>query len=193
MSELTQKNAEMFAKLGYAVFAADIFGYGQGVLPKDLAERKHHMDIYVKDRPLMRARTQAGLDVLIKNPMVDGARLALVGSCFGGLVGVELAYAGAPLRAMVGIHGSYQNHDAADAKNVKGRFLILHGAEDKPAPISQVNELIGQLRAAQVGFQYELYSGADHGFSTPRNAAEERANTQSIVATTRFLQETLQP
>jgi len=189
MSPLTLKNAEMYARMGYVAFAADIFGYGQGVLPKDLAERKHHMAIYVKDRPLLRARTQAGLDVLAKNALVDSGRLALVGYCFGGLVGVEMAYAGAPLRAMVGLHGSYQNHDAAGAKNVKGKFLILHGAEDKPAPISQVNELIAQLRAANVEFHYELYSGADHGFSTPRNKAEERANTQSIAATTRFLRE----
>jgi dienelactone hydrolase len=56
-----------------------------------------------------------------------------------------------------------------------------------------VNELIGQLRAAQVGFHYELYSGADHGFSTPRNPAEERANMQSIAATTRFLREIFEP
>jgi dienelactone hydrolase len=191
MSALTLKNTEMYAKLGYVAFAPDIFGYGQGVLPKDLAERKHHMGIYVKDRPLLRARTQAGLDVLTKNPAVDISRLALVGYCFGGLVGVEAAYAGAPLRGMVAIHGSFQNHDPADAKNVKGRFLILHGAEDKPAPIAQVNALIEQLRAAKVGFQYELYSGADHGFSTPRNPAEERANTQSVASMTRFLKETL--
>jgi len=191
MSALTLQNAEMYAKLGYVAFAPDIFGYGQGVLPKDLAERKHHMGIYVKDRPLLRARTQAGLDVLTKSPAVDASRLALVGYCFGGLVGVEMAYAGAPIQGMVAIHGSFQNHDPAGAKNVRGRFLILHGAEDKPAPITEVNALIEQLRAAKVGFQYELYSGADHGFSTPRNPAEERANTQSIASTTHFLREAL--
>lgn len=189
MSELTLRNAEMYAKLGYVTFAADIFGFGEGVLPKDIKERIHHMGIYVKDRPLLRARTQTGLDVLAKNPTVDAGRIAFVGYCFGGLVGVEMAYAGAPLRGMVSLHGSFQNHDPSGAKNVKGPFLILHGAEDKPAPIARVNELIEQLRTARVPFQYELYSGADHGFSTPRNPAEERANAQSIASTTRFLKE----
>ena len=75
------------------------------------------------------------------------------------------------------------------ARNVKGRVLILHGAEDKVAPLAEVNKLIGDLRAARVEFQYELYSGAEHGFSTPRNKAEERANAQSIAATARFLKE----
>ena len=45
------------------------------------------------------------------------------------------------------------------------------------------------LRKAQVAFQYELYSGADHGFSTPQSPAEERANVQSIALSTRYLKE----
>jgi hypothetical protein len=35
----------------------------------------------------------------------------------------------------------------------------------------------------------EVYSGAGHGFSVPKNKDEERANTQSIATTTRFLKE----
>jgi hypothetical protein len=40
-----------------------------------------------------------------------------------------------------------------------------------------------------VPFQLELYSGTAHGFSTPKNKAEERANAQSIASTTRTLKE----
>lgn len=36
----------------------------------------------------------------------------------------------------------------------------------------------------------EFYSGAGHGFSVPKNKAEERAHAQSIAATARFLKET---
>jgi dienelactone hydrolase len=32
----------------------------------------------------------------------------------------------------------------------------------------------------------ELYGGAEHGFSTPKNAAEERANRLSQAAMVRF-------
>ena len=38
MQPYTQKHAETWAKLGYVSFAADFFGYGQGVLPKDVPE-----------------------------------------------------------------------------------------------------------------------------------------------------------
>ena len=189
MDAVTLKNTEMYAGLGYVVFAADMFGYGEGVLPKDVPEMQAQTAIYNQDRTLMRARALAGLDTLAASPMVDASRIALLGYCFGGTVGVETAYAGAPLAALITIHGSFRNHAADGARNVKGRVLILHGAEDKVAPLAEVNKLIGDLRAARVEFQYELYSGAEHGFSTPRNKAEERANAQSIAATARFLKE----
>ena len=62
MTPLTLKNTEMYAKMGYVAFAPDIFGYGQGILPKDVPEMVAQMSIYTKDRALMRSRTQAGLD-----------------------------------------------------------------------------------------------------------------------------------
>ena len=190
MDAETMKNTEMFAKRGYVVFAADMFGFGQGILPKDVPAMNVQTDIYNKDRMLMKARAQAGLDAMAKLPMVDAGKIALLGYCFGGTVGVEMAYAGTPLAALITIHGSFRNHDPAGAKNVKGRVMILHGAEDVVAPLTEVDKMIGDLRAAKVEFEYELYSGAEHGFSTPKNKAEERANTRSIEATERYLKET---
>jgi len=47
---------------------------------------------------------------LVKNPMVDASKVALVGYCFGGAVGVEFGSTGAPLTANVAIHGSFRDH-----------------------------------------------------------------------------------
>src|SRR5215207_8046487 len=66
MQPYAQKAAENWARLGYVVFAADFFGYGQGILPKDVPEAVTQMGIYTKDRALMKARAQAGYDTLIK-------------------------------------------------------------------------------------------------------------------------------
>ena len=98
MQPYAQKQAEHWASLGYVTFAADFFGYGQGILPKDVPEATAQMGIYTKDRALLKARAQAGYDALIKNPMVDPSRVALIGYCFGGLVGVEFGSTGVPLR-----------------------------------------------------------------------------------------------
>ena len=95
--------------------------------------------IYNKDRPLMRARTMAGFDVLKAEPAVDPSKLAVVGYCFGGTVAVELAEIGTPLVGMVSVHGSFRNFAPEAAKNIKGRVLILHGAEDQVAPIDELN------------------------------------------------------
>ena len=187
MQPYTQKHAETYAKLGYVTFVADFFGYGQGILPKDVPEAAAQMAIYVKDRPLMKTRAQAGYDVLIKNPMVDASKVALIGYCFGGMVGVDFGSTGVPLAAIVAIHGSFDGHPEGWAQNVKGKFLILHGAEDVPYPLEKVAAVYNELRKAKVEFQMEFYSGAGHGFSVPKNKAEEVANAQSIASTGQFL------
>jgi dienelactone hydrolase len=187
MQPYTQGHAETWAKLGYVSFAADFFGYGQGILPKEVPEMQAQMGIYTKDRTLLKARAKAGYDTLLKNPMVDAGKVALIGYCFGGLVGVEFGSTGVPLAANVAIHGSFFDHPAGWAQNAKGKFLILHGAEDVPYPLEKVAEVYNELRKAKVEFQMEFYSGAGHGFSVPKNKDEERANEQSIGAATRFL------
>ena len=189
MSPQTLKLTEIWAKLGYVSFAADIFGYGQGVLPKNVEEMTAQTTIYSKDRELLKARMKTGYDALLKSPMVDPAKVALIGYCFGGMVGVEFGSTGVPLVANVSIHGSFRDHAPGWAKNAKGMFLILHGAEDEGYPLSVVDKVIQELRAAKVPFQYEVYSGTAHGFSDPKNKAEERANAQSIASTARTLKE----
>jgi dienelactone hydrolase len=187
MSDLTLQNAKMYAEQGYVVFAPDIFG--KDIRPKTVPEMQAQTAIYTANRPLMRARAQAGFDVLRANPMVDPSRIATVGYCFGGEVGIEFAETGAPILGSVAIHGSFRGYPAEAAKNIHGPVLILHGAEDPVAPLSEVITLIGQLRAAKVAFELNLYSGTEHGFSTPKDADEERADSESKVATARFFKQ----
>ena len=189
MTAKTQQLTEIWAKLGYVSFAADIFGYGQGVLPKSVEEMQAQTQIFRKDPALTKARTQAGYDTLIKNPMVDPGKVALVGYCFGGDVGVEFGSTGAPLALNVAIHGSFGDYPAGWAKNAKGMYLILHGAEDQGYPLSKVDKVVQELRGAKLPFQLAVYSGTGHGFSTPKNKAEERANAQSIASASRTLKE----
>jgi dienelactone hydrolase len=190
MSPKTQELTEMWAKLGYVAFAADIFGYGEGVLPKNVEEMSAQTKIFRGDRALTRARTQAGYDALVKHPLVDAGRIAVIGYCFGGDVGVEFGSTGAALALNVSIHGSFEkSYSQGWAKNVKGRFLILHGADDVGYPLTTVATVIDDLRAAKVPFQLEVYGGAGHGFSSPQGRDNERANVQSIASTTRALRE----
>jgi dienelactone hydrolase len=190
-SESTLKDAEMIAGLGYVVFAEDIFG--KGVVPKTVPEMTDTITIYNNDRPLMRARAVAGFEVLKSSPMVDATKLAIVGYCFGGTVGVELSETGVPVLGFISVHGSFRNFAPEGAKNIKGRVLILHGAEDPVVPLEEVNALVNQLRAAKVNWQLEVYSGAQHAFTKPQNPSEERADHEYKVAMTRFLKDIFTP
>jgi dienelactone hydrolase len=190
MSTNTQTHTETWAKLGYVSFAADIFGFGEGILPKDVAEMRVHTGIYRKDRALMRARTKAAFDALARHPLVDASRIAAIGYCFGGSVGVELGSTGVPLLLNVAIHGSFGGHEPGWAKNAKGKFLILHGAEDKGYPVATaVHGVVEELRAAKVPFQLEVYSDAGHGFYRPKGPDNERALRQANASAGRMLKE----
>ena len=188
-SEGTLADAQTIANLGYVVFAEDMFG--KGIVPKDVPEMTKLIGIYDTDRPLMRARAMAGFNVLKAQPMVDPAKLAGIGYCFGGTTGIELIETGAPLVGFISVHGAFNNFTAEAAKNIKGRVLILHGAEDPVAPVDQLNILISHLRAAKVDFEVNLYSGATHGFTHPQSPAEVRADAQYKVAMARFFKDVL--
>ncbi len=189
LSANTLNDAEMIAKLGYVVFAEDIFG--KGIVPPTVPEMQATIAIYNKDRPLMRERASAGFDILRKSPLVDPTKLAVVGYCFGGTVAIELGEIGTPLAGVVSVHGSFRDFAPEAAKNIKGRVLILHGAEDMVAPLDELNKLIGDLRGAKVPFQLEVYSGAQHGFTgpNPANESDARADREYKIAMARFLKE----
>ena len=184
LTDHAKGQAEGWSKLGYVVFATDMYG----VLPKNVDEIVAQTSVFRKDRSLMAARARAGFDTLVKNPIVDAGKVALIGYCFGGTVGIEFGATGAPLAANVSIHGSFGGHQPGWAKNAKGMYLILHGAEDPNYPL-EFSHVVDDLRGAKVPFQVELYSGTAHGFSRPKNKAEERANAQSIDTTGRTLKE----
>jgi dienelactone hydrolase len=184
LTDSAKQQAQEWSNLGYYVFAADMFG----MLPRNLEEITAQTDMFRKDRTLMKARAQAGFDVLAQQPLVDASRIALIGYCFGGTVGVEFGSTGAPLTANVAIHGSFGGHASGWAKNAKGMFLILHGAEDPNYPV-EFNHVIDELKAAKTPFEVELYSGTAHGFSQPKDKAEERAIMQAKATTARTLKE----
>ncbi len=187
LQDETLRDAQMIASMGYVVFAEDIFG--KGVVPKTVPEMTALTDIYNRDRAKMRVRARTGFDVLARNPRVDAGKIAVIGYCFGGTVAMELAETGVPAIGTVAVHGSFRDFQHDAARNIKGRVLILHGAEDMVAPLEEVNKLVGDLRAAKVNWELQIFSGAQHAFTSPTNASEERADREYKVAIQRFFKD----
>ena len=160
-----KKRAEQLAKLGYVAFAADI--YGKGVRPKNSDEAAAESKKYKTDRQLMRARVNAGLDVLKKHKLVDTKRTAAIGYCFGGTTVLELARGGADINGIVSFHGGLDSLNPNDAKNIKGKVLALHGGDDPFVPAEQVAAFQDEMRKANVDWHMVVYGGAVHSFTNP--------------------------
>ena len=157
------QRTEQLAQLGYVALAIDI--YGKGVRPKNTDEAAAQATIYKSDRALMRKRAWAGLDALMNHPLVDKDRLAAMGYCFGGTVSLELARSGAPLAGVVSFHGGLSASNSEDAKNIKAKILILHGADDPFVSEAEVQAFRKEMTGANVDWQLVYYSGAVHSFT----------------------------
>ncbi len=160
-----KKRAEQIAKLGYVAFAADI--YGKGVRPKNSDEAAAESKKYKTDRQLMRARVNAGLDVLKNHKLADTKRSAAIGYCFGGTTVLELGRSGADVNGIVSFHGGLDSLNPNDAKNIKGKVLALHGGDDPFVPAEQVAAFQDEMRKANIDWHMVVYGGAVHSFTNP--------------------------
>ena len=190
-----KERARQLASLGYVAFAADI--YGKGIRAKDATEAGQLAGKYKGDLPLLRSRARAAFDTLAKSPRVDPARIFAIGYCFGGTTALELARSGAPLAGVVSFHGGLSTKDPSDAKNVKGRVLVLHGAADPYVPPAEVAAFQKEMEDAKVDWQMVFYAGAVHSFTNPASgndpskgaAYDARADRRSWEAMKAFFAE----
>jgi dienelactone hydrolase len=168
-----------------------------GAIPKDDPEAFSLARIYRDDRTLMRNRGNAGLEVLRRHELTDVKRIGAMGYCFGGGVVLELARSGAEIAGVVGFHANLDTPNRDDAKNIKGKVLVLHGADDPLVPTDQVLAFQDEMRKAKVDWQMVFYGGAVHGFSMPESgmdpakpaAYDEKADKRSWQAMKAFFGE----
>jgi dienelactone hydrolase len=199
VSPFTRERADALAKMGYIALAADI--YGKGIRPKDGKEAMTQASLYKGNRPLLRARARAALDTLLAQPQTDPSKVAAIGYCFGGTAALELARSGAPLAGVVTFHGGLDTPTPQDAKNIKAKILVLHGADDPHVPPDQVAAFEKEMNDAHVDWQLVKYSGAVHAFSVPtagndnsKGAAyNERAARRAWQAMQDFFAEIFKP
>ena len=109
------------------------------------------------DETRWRGRAQAALDALSSQENVDSARLAAVGFCFGGSTALELARSGAPLVGVVSFHGGLHSKQPEDARNIKAKVLVCHGAMDPLVPRAQLTAFEDQMSKTNVDWQVHEY------------------------------------
>ncbi len=209
VDKFMKERAEAYAKLGYVAFVPDI--YGKGVRPTQPPATNVEMKRYMDDRPLLRARAFAGLDILRAQATVDPTKLLAAGYCFGGAMVLELARGGAELAGLVTFHGTLNNPSPDNAKNINGRVLVLHGADDPAVPPKEVDAFEAEMRNAsrarrekgekEIDWQLIAYGNAVHSFTDRRagtdnargSAYNELADRRSWAAMQHFFKEIVNP
>jgi len=161
----TQAKAEQLAKEGYVAFAVDV--YGKGVRPANSDEAGKLAGKYKADRALLRSHMRAAYDALLAMKQVDKSKIVVMGYCFGGTAALELARSGVPLVGTATFHGGLSNPAPQDAKNIHGRVLTMHGADDPFVPPAEVQAYKDEMKTAGVNMTFIAYPGAVHAFAIP--------------------------
>jgi len=189
LTEYEVKRANMLADMGYAVFAADLFG--AGVRPTVVEDKRQHTGELYKDRDKMRALLQAALDTArSKGGNVNNA--VAMGYCFGGAAVLEFARSGADLKGFVTFHGGLSTPAGQDYSKTKGKLLILHGTADTAITMDQFAKLAIELEEKGVSHEMITYGGAPHAFTVfGEDRYREDADKKSWKRFTEFLTETL--
>ena len=197
LSDHERIQARELAKLGYVAMVADI--YGKGIRPPAPKASGAEMAKYLNDRPLLRARSKAGLDRLLQFPNVDPKKVAAIGYCFGGASALEIGRQGASVAAIASFHGVLSNPTPADAANIKAPVLVLHGADDPAVPPKEVDAFKAEMKDAKADLQFVAYSGTVHSFTIVAAGSDPSRGSaynpvsahRSWVALQDFLHETI--
>jgi dienelactone hydrolase len=187
VTEDSAKKAARAAGDKYVVFMADM--YGKAVRPSNADEAKAAATLVRSDRPLMRKRAQAAVEVLkaqTAQVALDVSKLGAIGFCFGGGAVLELARSGADLQGFVSFHGNLDTPNPDDAQNIKAPVLVLHGADDPAVPQEQVDGFIAEMKAAKADWQLVSYGGAVHSFTSPVANVPGRNEYHPVVAARAF-------
>lgn len=185
INNYAKNRTEELAKMGYVAFAADI--YGKGIRPANPQEAGVQATKYRSDRALMRSRVNSGFNALKNNELTDQNKTAAIGYCFGGTTVLELARSGAVANGFVSFHGGLDSPTPEDGKNIKGKVLVLHGADDPSISPENMTAFQNEMKTNNVNWEMVYYGGAVHAFSNPEtgnnkasgNAYDENAAKKS--------------
>jgi dienelactone hydrolase len=165
LNDYARRRTEELAKLGYIAFAADIYGEGKTAShPREAGQMANKVRANVED---WRKRAEEALEVLKSQPECDKTKLAAIGYCFGGSTALELAYAGADLKAVVTFHGALPTPTQVDVERIKPAILICHGADDSFIPAKAIKDFRDALDKGHVKYEFVAYPGAVHSFTVP--------------------------
>jgi dienelactone hydrolase len=187
LTEYEVSRAKMLAGLGYDAVAIDLFGVDAVLEGRD--DYRRETGALYGNREEFRARISAAVEAG-KNSTGNPDNIVIIGYCFGGAGVLEAARAGIDVDGFVSFHGGLKTPKGQDYSKTPAPVLILHGSADPVSGLDDLDALLGQLKAANVPHDSEVYDGARHSFTVPGSRDyDAEADAKSWDALGRFLSE----
>jgi dienelactone hydrolase len=160
--------AEALAREGYVAFALDMYGDGKEI---PTSQARQMSQTVGGNFTLIPERFNAALAVLRAEPLVNPAKVAAIGYCFGGGIVLNMARIGTDLLGVVSFHGSLNTGLNAQAGTIKTPILAIQGEGDPAAPLANRQRFSAEMSQNAASFEYVVYPGVNaHNFTNPAGA-----------------------
>jgi len=160
----TRAEAQRFARQGYTVFVADM--YGDAKTADNPTDASGLMKSVMGDPALVQSRFAAAREQLAKHVTVDTKKIGASGYCMGGAVVLSAARAGSDLAGVAAFHPSLGGYRTGPGP-VKAKVLVLNGADDPFNKPDQIDGFKKDMEAAKAELRFIDYPGAVHAFTNP--------------------------
>lgn len=151
--------APTLSRFGVAAYAPHYFektGTARATL--ELILDGHHVPAWLE------SITDA-LTYVASRPLVDPARIGVLGISLGGYLAVTLGARESRLRAVVELSGGVAPGMEASLSPRMPPVLLVHGDQDTVVPVSEAHKLQRLLAQQRVPHQLEILPGETHWFS----------------------------
>lgn len=165
VTDFIRDYAAKIVEAGYVAFCVDMYGDGKTATTMD--DSMALVMPFFQDRELLQRRILAGFKVCQQQQVVDENRIAAIGFCFGGTSCLDLARAGADVKAVVSMHGNLLPPEGVEQGDFTAKALILHGYDDPMCGHDQLPILAKELNAKKVDWQFVYFSHTQHAFTEP--------------------------
>lgn len=190
LTSYEKKRADMLSKMGYSVFAIDLFG--AGVRPTKTEDKRQHTGELYKDRQKMRALMEGAIKVA-KKLGANTENAVAMGYCFGGAAVLELARSGSKMQGFATFHGGLGTPENQNYEKTTAKILVMHGTADTAITMEDFSKLAVELETTGVTHEMITYSGAPHAFTVfGSERYREDADMKSWKRFTEFLAESTQ-
>lgn len=164
LNDYAKRRARELAELGYTAMAIDMYGDGKTAdNPQDAGTLATP---FYQNPAMAKSHFDAALTKLKSYEQTDDSNIAAIGYCFGGAMVLNMARMGEDLKGVISFHGNLQgvplNKDL-----LKAKVLVLHGADDKFVPETEVAQFKHQMDSIGANYKFISYEGSTHAFTNP--------------------------